>query len=243
VTSGDTCIDTTTMFLLIPGELIMRVPLHPHRISRSGSREREAFSLIELLVVISIIALLIALLLPVLSRARGAARAVKCAANLKQVGTGFWLYGAEFKGYSPTVYNPAAWLSGASTGTGLAAIGMPSGNDYFACPEDSVHYPLAGYSYGMNGLLYGGRFQTPTVGYGTNPFWKLEQVVQPGTVIVMTDSRVTATAEGIGAGRGTNVSFCERRHNNEQAAMLFLDTHVEVIDPEESETPTNLWLP
>ena len=45
------------------------------------------FSLIELLVVISIIALLIALLLPALSRAREAARRVECGTRVRQYAT------------------------------------------------------------------------------------------------------------------------------------------------------------
>lgn len=48
------------------------------------SRARLAFTLVELLVVIGIIAVLIALLLPALSKARAAARTVACASNLRQ---------------------------------------------------------------------------------------------------------------------------------------------------------------
>lgn len=50
---------------------------------------RNAFTLIEVLVVISIIALLIAILLPALSAARAGARASACLSNVRQLGTAY----------------------------------------------------------------------------------------------------------------------------------------------------------
>lgn len=53
------------------------------------------FTLVELLVVIGILAILAGLLLPALARGRQRADAVRCAANLRQLGLGLRLYADE----------------------------------------------------------------------------------------------------------------------------------------------------
>jgi len=62
---------------------------------------KNAFTLIELLMVIAIITLLIAILVPTFQKVRKQARAVICQANLKQWGTVMALYADENKGRLP----------------------------------------------------------------------------------------------------------------------------------------------
>ena len=74
------------------------------RTSRRSNPRPRAFTLVELLVVIGIIAILIALLLPALNGARESAKTAACLSNLRQIGIAATNYSQQFGGHTLPAY-------------------------------------------------------------------------------------------------------------------------------------------
>jgi len=83
-----------------------------------------AFTLVELLVVISIIAMLLAVLMPALSKAKKLAQGTMCAANMRGVGVGMLCYVTEFQ------YFPASYLYASNTRGGYSIENQDPSHPY-----------------------------------------------------------------------------------------------------------------
>ncbi|MBI1322545.1 DUF1559 domain-containing protein [bacterium] len=137
---------------------------------RASHHSKPGFTLIEMLVAITIIGILIALILPAVQSARESARRLKCSTNLKQIGIALAAYETAAGAYPLRVwYSPHVmilpWLDQKTLYDGinfdLSVISHSDGNDtlratfleVFVCPSDpnaAKHGELAFTNYGGN---------------------------------------------------------------------------------------------
>lgn len=150
-----------------------------------------AFTLVELLVVIGIIAMLISVLLPALSAAQRQARTVKCASNMRTLGQLLYMYANDNRGLLPagsTDVGPSpnsngnnfTWDDGLNRYVGrnqpwteLTNQWNPVANPIFECPDDrydrSILYsPYKTRSYSMVEASKG--YNLPVLGMATRNF-------------------------------------------------------------------------
>ena len=171
---------------------------------RRGSQA--AFTLVELLVVISIISILAGLLLPALGRAMDAARLTQCASNLKQSGLSFQQYADQHHGmlpgasmthagkvirvhgavpafYTGYITDWVDWNHGGGTGQSRA---QHTGDwSIMRCPADGTKYGGAEYcNYGYNGLA--GDYDSPH--FQGMDFRREADIRQPSAIMLTGDS-------------------------------------------------------
>jgi len=150
------------------------------------------FSLVELLVVISILALLVAILIPALRGARKSAKTTVCGAHLHQLGVSTEMYYNENASYPPHKWTLPD--GGNDRWPTAVAIYLRS-EDLQICPS-VPHWSVGrNNSYGFNYKYLGSlRFNdiSPTAPYERFP---VKQVARPGMTIAYADSDGTGWAK------------------------------------------------
>lgn len=176
---------------------------------RTHSPQRaRAFTLVELLVVIGIIALLIAILMPSLSKARQIAVRIKCATNLKNMGNAMTMYTQQY-----SYYPAATGFNGASPYAIWPTRLRPFLNKeqmIFWCPAQETGFqwqknvkgtagaPQSGFGYEEGEVLLS--VSSVPFSYGYNDWGTSEPVVQDPDLTFTSSQRGLGGDVGPGAG-------------------------------------------
>ena len=113
---------------------------------RSAGGASAAFTLVELLVVVAVVALLAAILGPSLKKARNLAMESACKANLRLWGIGFLAYASDHHGYLPHPDGQEREVKGTDTGNeGYMDLVPPYMGERPRCEYPSGHKPTHGF--------------------------------------------------------------------------------------------------
>lgn len=183
---------------------------------------RQAFTLVELLVVVAIIAILASLLLPALTRAGGKARQISCVNNLRQIGLAFHGFSMDHEGKVPMQLSTNQGGSREFNSQHLAAAPalsfsfhhfQPLSNQLqnvhvLACPAD-IRDPARDFA----------SLSDTQISYWVNPATRLGETVS----IMAGDRNITNSSKS----KATNTLVWTAALHRLQGDLLYGDGHVE----------------
>jgi prepilin-type N-terminal cleavage/methylation domain-containing protein/prepilin-type processing-associated H-X9-DG protein len=182
----------------------MTVSRHTNRRPRPPS----AFTLVELLVVVGIIAILMALLIPALARARKQAQQVACLSNLRQLGAAFIAYTQDHRGSVPAPANGIReqaedwvyWQPGRDETAGRIFNYLDKDLRVLTCPSgvpDRPGQPPYPYSYSVNHHFTGdASYGVFGQAWSTSPC-RLAEVVDSSRKVMVIEEDVVGITDGM----------------------------------------------
>lgn len=204
------------------------------------------FTLIELLLVVSIITLLLSLLLPAFSNAKSMAKRSCCVSNLRQIGMAMRMYWDE-SGEWVTEANWFAWGgfdSGSLNGTPIQArmlsnSGLVRGG--YICPDDNRRNAVGGVSSKGVWKSWGTSYALCSSLLGMKNFSLRLKENSKNILIGDTTIYVFDAAQGW---PGTGGFYSWHSNAGYKSNALFLDMHCGFINiPSYSSTPDYNWTP
>lgn len=192
------------------------------------SKRLSAFSLVELLVVIGIIAMLLALLVPALVNARQQAKSVVCQSNLRQIGANLLIYANAWNGW---MYPPEMVATNPEDARWPVEVFKPAvwNPEILLCPADVD--PALDHSYVLNYHLYlrGIKYQT-----------KMDGIVS-SNVVVMGEKKSDRIDYYMTTGEFDDVVEPYRHGVKRGSNYLFLDLHVGILKPIDALNMIDPW--
>jgi len=180
-----------------------------------------AFTLVELLVVIGIIAVLVAILMPALANARAQSDRTVCLSNLHQISIATQMYVQENKNYPP------AWVDSTTRWMDLIKPYIAKSSNVYQCPGDPLKIAVPWdstiiLSYGINTFNFANSPKT-CFWYGVNP----SAVRRPSEIIIFADCTPGDYWCGSGSRLTYPVAYVDYRHCNKSFCAAFCDGHAE----------------
>jgi len=214
--------------------------------SERARAKAAGFTLVELLVVISIIAILASMLTPYMISAQQQAKSISCINNLKSIGFFQQMYANEYSGWGPKPAGNLVVSGGAGKWQDLLIVYSQPGiilsdlcycerrstfefkpRGIFFCPTETEKWYnpwAAGKHYSINGWI---------AGYGSRP-WRIYRKVRVPSKCVSVGDGYRLAAEGtlIAGDRMADAgmaNYVQYYHNAQTANFVFLDAHTSTL--------------
>ena len=169
-----------------------------------------AFTVVDLMVVITVVGILAALVLPALSKSKLSARATGCLSNLRQIGLALQLYADENESRYPVMFDVplgtnAVMLTNLLPKVDTVLMNFLTSTNLLRCPaDDRAFFERTGCSYAWNTLLNGQDMMSPTL-FGSR--------FRPNQIPVFFDRDSFHREKG--EGRGVNYLYADGHIENQ----------------------------